>query len=542
MMALCTAALCVVPHPRAQAETTTLAGGADATTPEHELCDAIERDAAHIVLRLLDSVDREELVCRPLLKAVRHGSLRTTEVLLDAGFDVNRDATTALELKPLQTALYYGWDVIADLLIERGAEMDANMAASLLDWAVQRDAADTMMRLLAVVDLENLAFAPLHEAAAHGSPRVVQALLDAGFDANLETSLWHAWPVMREERRLRGSGTGAMQPLMPLHMAARHEFAEVAALLIERGADVNAEDGHGGWTPLHYALLDGLHRPGLRTANLLIERGADVNAATLVMGWTPLHLAASLSACQTRRRDCSNDSAWTPDVLALVETLIEHDADVNARTRVGGWTPADVAMRNAPRDYDESREPLQAVLAALRAAGGKDDGCGWVELVPFYYTGYRHTEEERRRKPGCDYFDMPFVMPDLAAGSGWRVAGSFTASGAAEWLVFEAAGPMDDGFFYRLASLQDQHGSVSPVAGFDRFTQYRGLCLDSETGSHTAIFAHDCDVQNCRRSTTYFHYDADAGTLVEAFVDGGARRRPASQDEVCSWREEAKAG
>lgn len=424
-----------------------------------------------------------------------------------------------------------------DLLIERGAEVDAEMAVILMDRAVQRDAADTVMRLLAAADLENLDFAPLHEAAAHGSLRTAKALLDAGFDANGETALRHVWPVMGNERRLRGSSTGPTKPLKPLHMAARHESAAVAALLIERGADVNAVDGHGDWTPLHYALLDGLHRPGLRTANLLVEHGADVNAATLVMGWTPLHLAASLSACQTRWRECglSLGSAWTPEVLELVQTLIEHGADVQARTRVGGWTPMYVARKNAPRDYDEFREPLQAVLAALRAAGGEDDDCGWTKLVPYYYAGgVRSSKGANAGKPGC--FNMPFIMPDFAAGSHTRVPASFTAPGAMEWLVFEAAGASDDGYFYRLASVQDQQGNVSPVLGFNRFTQYKGLCLDSDTGTHTAIFAHSCDVQNCMRSTTYFRYDANAGTLVEVFAGS---TQPTGKNVACRWREEA---
>ena len=424
-----------------------------------------------------------------------------------------------------------------DLLIERGAEVDAEMAVILLDRAVRQDAADTVVGLLAIVDLENLDFAPLHEAAAHGSFRTAKALLDAGFDANQETALWHVWPVMGNERRLRGAGTGPTKPLKPLHMAARHESAAVAALLIERGADVNAVNGHGDWTPLHYALLDGLHRPGLRTANLLVEHGADVNAATLVMGWTPLHLAASLSACQTRWRECglSLGSAWTPEVLELVKTLIEHGADVQARTRVGGWTPMYVARENAPRDYDEFREPLQAVLAALRAAGGEDDDCGWTKLVPYYYAGgVRSSKGANAGKPGC--FNMPFIMPDFAAGSHTRVPASFTAPGAMEWLVFEAAGASDDGYFYRLASVQDQQGNVSPVLGFNRFTQYKGLCLDSDTGTHTAIFAHSCDVQNCMRSTTYFRYDANAGTLVEVFAGS---TQPTGKNVACRWREEA---
>ncbi|MCC6005912.1 MAG: ankyrin repeat domain-containing protein, partial [Thermofilum sp.] len=59
----------------------------------------------------------------------------------------------------------------------------------------------------------------------------------------------------------------------PLHLAALVDNWEVAELLIEKGAYVNARNNRG-WTPLHIAAY--WNYPEL--AELLIEKGADVNA------------------------------------------------------------------------------------------------------------------------------------------------------------------------------------------------------------------------------------------------------------------------
>src|SRR5580658_183855 len=49
--------------------------------------------------------------------------------------------------------------------------------------------------------------------------------------------------------------TGVRQPdssgTTPLHVAANKGLTDIAKLLIEAGADVNAH-GDGGWTPMHY--------------------------------------------------------------------------------------------------------------------------------------------------------------------------------------------------------------------------------------------------------------------------------------------------
>ena len=72
----------------------------------------------------------------------------------------------------------------------------------------------------------------------------------------------------------------------PLHCAAWKGHQEVVALLLEAGADVNAQNHneHWGTTPLHAAA----HGNQAGIAQLLIEHGAEVNARDL-NGKTPMH-------------------------------------------------------------------------------------------------------------------------------------------------------------------------------------------------------------------------------------------------------------
>ena len=363
--------------------------------------------------------------------------------------------------------------------------------------AIKRDDAEALLGLLETVDVDGAECAPvLHEAARLDRWQSAKVLLEAGFDANLGVD-------------------------KPLHTAARHESPRVAALLIEYGAEVNARDDIG-WTPLHYALVKGSKRPGFQTANMLLERGADVNAATAAVGWTPLHLAAHLSGVGYAY---GYDG---PDVLDIVQQLIERGADVGARTRVGAWSPARVAKASEDRDSLESSASSQAVLAAIQAAGGKDEGCDDPR--------YRQRGDTT---PGCEY-NQPFAVPGAVGVGGHRVAGgSFTAPGAEEALQFAGYGIVDGGLWRRLLSLEDRQGVVRPVTTVNYSTDYKGLCLDRQTNTHAAVFTRPHGGNCCEWSDTlYYQYDADVGNLALVFVDHQAdeAKQPTGKNAECLWR------
>jgi len=59
----------------------------------------------------------------------------------------------------------------------------------------------------------------------------------------------------------------------PLHAAAAGKHADIVALLLEHGANANAQQ-NGGWTPLHSAAQNG----DLESARALLAGGADASA------------------------------------------------------------------------------------------------------------------------------------------------------------------------------------------------------------------------------------------------------------------------
>ncbi len=113
----------------------------------------------------------------------------------------------------------------------------------------------------------------------------------------------------------------------PLLEAARRGYEEMAAALIDSGANVDAEDPYGV-TALMYSLISG----SAQTAERLIEAGAQVNARD-IDGRTAL-----IEALTTEN-----------DIPAgLVGRLIERGADVNVRL-ADGLTPLMIAASGGPR-------------------------------------------------------------------------------------------------------------------------------------------------------------------------------------------------
>ena len=220
--------------------------------------------------------------------------------------------------------------------------------------------------------------------------------------------------------------------------------------------------------------------------------------------------------------------------------------------RLDGLTPLYVAERDG--DADEA-------AAALRAAGGEYTPDGDLACFPSYTRG----KLPPRDPPKCgseaaqEQHDLVYLRYGTRESRIWvfnegadPVPGSFTVPGAKERLVFEPLGPtvydalgltnhhMD---VPEMVSLVDRNGVSRIVMVRDSSMQFRHLCRDPITGTDTAVFEKSYMGSCCPwDDTVYMHYDADAGSLTQAFVD-----RTAEPDELldangaCRWRAKREA-
>jgi ankyrin repeat protein len=290
-----------------------LARGADVNRHETRrgqtaLMWAVEQDHPEIARALIeqgaDLHARSKLGFTPLLFAAQQSDLDSVRALLAAGVDVN-EATSEWG-SALVAATARGHQALSLFLLEEGADPNAadGSGVTALHYAVLRGLA-----VIASVPAHLGVNAPLYRP---NMMELVKALLARG-----------ANPNARIEKRARVPG-GAGVPRVsmvgatPLLLAIADTDVSLVRLLIEGGADplLATEENV---TPLMVAAglahrmdhpTEEKYRSAVEIARLLIEQGADVNAVG-ENGWTALHGAAYIGADE------------------MVQLLVDSDATVD---------------------------------------------------------------------------------------------------------------------------------------------------------------------------------------------------------------------
>jgi ankyrin repeat protein len=145
---------------------------------------------------------------------------------------------------------------------------------------------------------------PLHLAALHGHFDLAQLLIQADAEVN---------------------AAAALNADTPLHMASKRGRPKLAQMLVEAGANVHAKR-IGGETPLHDAAMC----DSVDVAQILVEAGATVDAQSRFPG-TPLHVAAEAGS------------------LRVARFLVQAGASVSTFCQCG-FTPLHVAVRHGHLD------------------------------------------------------------------------------------------------------------------------------------------------------------------------------------------------
>ena len=346
----------------------------DGTTALHW---AVYWDDAATVRRLLAAgaaVDAaNDLGATPLWLAASNGSAAVLETLLAAGADPDRALPSGET--PLMTASRTGNPAAVQALLDRGADPHATehtYGQTALMWAVAQQHAEVVGVLLASgarVDDRSRAYPQVVSSSGNADPSGVFEVLQGGYTPLLFAAR-HG--DVASARLLVAAGAAvdaaAASGTTPLVVAAHGNHRELAAFLLETGADPNAAEA--GYSALHAAVLRG--DPQLAAALLrfgadpdaVLERGtparrvsADWRLPHRMIGATPFWVAASFRE------------------PAIMRLLAAHGADpaaaLNGETAamaaiLGGSTRGRFGIPRPAADVAQ-RRAVDAVDAALDA-------------------------------------------------------------------------------------------------------------------------------------------------------------------------------
>ena len=306
----------------------------------------------------------------PLLIASRNGDAAMIDALLAGGADPNNataNGTTALML-----AAAAGRNDAVKVLLAKGANVNAKenvKGETALSFAAAYGRADVVRELTA------------HHADVSLTTKVQDLAAFAKEEQERLAELFQQQGRGGQGRGGRAGEAAARGPqipgvnrqynytelvaywggLAPLHLAARQGYSDVAAALLDAGADVNQRTTGDQSTPLVVAIINGR----FDLAKQLLDRGANPDLPQANNGVTPLYAALN---CQW------SDKALYPQprafeqqrtsYLDLMKALLEKGADPNARLSRKVWY--------SQYDFDQSGVDETGATPFFRAAYAAD--------------------------------------------------------------------------------------------------------------------------------------------------------------------------
>lgn len=322
---------------------TGLARKADVNAPQTDgstaLHWAVERDDLEMADLLIRAGARVTAATRegvtPLQLAAINGSAAMLTRLLKAGVDPNMPLTASRDTALMMAARTGTVDALR-VLLEAGARVNAQETwggTTALMWAVSENHPDAVRTLIAA------------GADVNARSNYVAAANGRGFEGRT--------PISDKADKIEEFASGWLTPVM---LAAREGHTDVARILVDAGAEVNARAGDGK-TALALAIFNGNYE----VASLLVDRKADVNVAD-AQRFTPLFWAVD-----RRNMETAPNFPWmvTADPLPLIRKLLDAGADPNA------------LVNNTPRARMREGSPrIVFATALMRAAFAAD-----LELV-----------------------------------------------------------------------------------------------------------------------------------------------------------------
>lgn len=193
----------------------------------------------------------------------------------DGKLPTRSDTPTAL-----QAAACAGHADIVRLLLERGADLNA-----IAQWGYPALCHAVWKKQDAIVALLLAEDAKQPNAPSYGLGLDVNLAARSGWTDTVRRHI-ELDPLAVHRRGVIGE--------TPLHWAAHNGYTEIVTLLLDAGADLEADEiGLYGGKPLHWCAE---HEPHI--LKLLLERGAVVDSRNLKTGDTPLIM------CARQRDDC----------------------------------------------------------------------------------------------------------------------------------------------------------------------------------------------------------------------------------------------